>query len=161
MAVKIYFDLDGTLFDLYGKKDWLYQIENEISGVFKGHFLPYINVAELNKTVEKLLVKGVTFGVISWLPWQISTEYEEICRTEKIEWVNKNLPFVSEINCISYGIPKQKAIQKRTSTMYLIDDNAQICNAWNTSYQRKSVKVDKDFNVVDALKTILNFADLE
>ena len=157
MSIKVYFDLDGTLFDLYGQYDWLYRIENEIEGVFsKGDFLPELDVKKFKEVTTKLLSYGVEFGVITWLPMQASPEYEEICTKEKTEWVKKNLPFVKTICCQSYGIPKQNAIKTRAKIMYLIDDNKSVCETWETAKMRKAVNVSKIYTALDFLIELLN-----
>lgn len=153
----IYFDLDGTLFDLYGKTNWLDFLENEKSGIFiEGNFMPNIEIGKLLELISKLLSYGVNFEVITWLPKQASKNYEEICEKEKRIWVEKNLPFIQKINCQSYGIPKQKAINQKTSRMILIDDNEDICRNWETKIQRKFYKVDKSFSAVNALQDLLS-----
>lgn len=156
MTRKIYFDMDGTIFDLYGKSNWLEQIENEESEVFKGNFLPEINIVELNKVIGELSILGVQFGIITWLPMGASPEYEEICRAEKLEWIKKNMPCITEFNCTSYGIPKQKSIQKRTKQMFLIDDNLEVCKAWDNDGNRIAININKKYTVVNALIKIRN-----
>ena len=155
MSVKIYFDLDGTVFDLYGKPNWLELLESENPDAFKGEFLPEINLTELHKVVFELWMNGVEFGVITWLPMNASPEYQTESAKAKSEWVRKNMGFVTEFNAIPYGVPKQKAIQQRAKKMYLIDDNSEVCAMWETNKQRKAVNVNKDFTVVHALKKIL------
>ena len=49
MSVKIYFDMDGTVFDLYGKQNWLEMLRNEVEGAFIGDWIP-----EINKHVSKV-----------------------------------------------------------------------------------------------------------
>lgn len=154
MSVKIYFDLDGTLFDLYGKKDWLTYLEDEIPGAFKGDFLPSIDVNRLYDIMKSLAINGVQFEVITWLPRGASPEYSEICKIEKIEWVKQYVPFVTDIHCIPYGTPKQYAIQKRAKSNILIDDNYEICKMWETAKQRKAFLVTEKKNVVDLLEDI-------
>lgn len=157
MSVKIFFDMDGTVFDLYGKENWLELLRTETKGAFEGGFiLNDEGYTDFIDEVGNLLDKGVQFGVITWLPMQASPEYEEICRAEKLEWVKKYLPFVSEFNCVSYGIPKQNCIQKKASKMYLIDDNTEICKIWQTTKQRIAIEVNKNFNVLNALIKIRN-----
>lgn len=74
---------------------------------------------------------------------------------KKIKWINKYLPFVSEINICSYGIPKQNCIQKRAKLMYLIDDNIEVCRMWETPLQRKAIYIDSEFTVINALNEII------
>lgn len=155
MSIKIFFDMDGTVFDLYGKSNWLELLRTETSGAFNGGFiLGEKHYADFVAIINKLLDLGVQMAIITWLPMQASPEYEEVCRAEKLEWVKKYMPFVTEFNCVSYGIPKQNCIQKRASKMYLIDDNAEVRETWQTAKQRIAVGVDKRFNVIDALVKI-------
>lgn len=156
MSVKVFFDLDGCLFDLYGKENWLEMLRNEQSGAFYGGFLPEIDLNEFYLTISRLQTYGIQFAVITWLPMQASPEYEEICRAEKNNWILENLPFVQEVSIVPYGIPKQDCIIKRAQRMILLDDNVEICKTWETAKQRKSVQITKDWTVVHALKEILS-----
>lgn len=161
MAVKIYFDMDGTLFDLYHKAFWLDMLENETAGVFKaygasgGIMLGLKNdECDIYEQIAYLQSQGVSFGVISWLPFAASPEYEKICREEKLEWLKTYFPMITEIHIIPYGVEKQKAITKRAETMYLIDDNAEVCNTWTTAKQRRAIQVSENFTALDALVQI-------
>lgn len=156
MSVKVFFDLDGCLFNLYGKENWLEMLRNEQPGAFYGDFLPEIDLNEFYLTISRLQTYGVQFAVITWLPMQASPEYEEICRAEKNDWIFENLPFAQEVSIVPYGIPKQDCIIKRAQRMILLDDNIEICKAWETAKQRKSVQITKDWTVVHALKEILS-----
>lgn len=162
MSVKIYFDMDGTLFDLYGKENWLTMLENGRPGAFKeygenGGLMQGLEseVCDIYEQIAYLQSQGVTFGIISWLPFAASPEYEEICREEKLEWLRTYFPMITEIHIIPYGIEKQKAITKRAETMYLIDDNAEICNAWTTAKQRRAFQVSDNFTALNALNQII------
>lgn len=155
MSIKVYFDMDGTIFDLYGKNDWLETLRNERAGAFLGKFLPEIDIEKFYKVCQKLLGKGVQFGIITWLPMQASPEYEQICTEEKRKWTQENVPFITEFNCASYGIPKQNCIQKRAQKMFLIDDNVEVCRTWATAKQRTAINVNETFTVVNALEQIL------
>ena len=155
MSIKVFFDLDGTLFNLYGKTNWLEMLRTEQAGAFIGSFLPEIDLCEFYQTIERLSIYGIQFAVISWLPMQASPEYEEICREEKNNWILENLPFVSEVSIVPYGIPKQDCIIKRAQRMILLDDNKEICETWETAKQRKAIQITKDWTVVHALKNLL------
>lgn len=153
MSKKVYFDLDGTLYNLYGIENWLDYLENEKSGIFLvgkfiGDYEGFIN------EIQRLLVGGYEFGVITWLPMGASREYEEKCRAEKATWIKKYLPFATEINICSYGIPKQNCVQKRCSEMILIDDNTEVCKVWDTNKMRKSINISETFTAIDALRSL-------
>ena len=118
MTKKIYFDLDGTVYNLYGQKDWLKRLDNEDETVFKtGDFIG--DYDEFMTIIHKLFEKGVEFGVITWLPMYATPSFERKCAEVKKDWIYKYLPFVNEIHIIPYGIPKQQAILKKTDLMVL------------------------------------------
>lgn len=150
--LKIYFDLDGTLYDLYGLPNWLDKLRSETPGAFLESF-PLFG-EDFYKIVSKLLAKGVKFGVITWLPMGASEEYEEICAAEKKEWCKNYLPFIETFAAQTYGVPKQKAITKRAATEILIDDNLEICRTWQTEKRRKYENVDEAYTVSNALADI-------
>lgn len=153
MSKKIYLDLDGTVYNLYRIENWLPMLRNEENGVFsQDQFIG--NYRDFLKEVYRLINGGWSFGVITWLPMGASPEYEQVCRKEKEQWINENLPFVNEVNICSYGIPKQNLIQKRAKIMVLIDDNREICEMWDTNKMRKSVNVSKSFDIIMALQSI-------
>lgn len=154
MSVKIYFDLDGTVYNLYGVNEWEPKLRAENPNVFReGSFIG--DYQEFMNICNKLLEKGVQFGVITWLPMQASPEYEVECELVKREWVQRYMPFVSEFIAQSYGVPKQNAIIKRAKTMYLLDDNTEICEMWQTEKMRVAVNVNKgERTTIEALKEI-------
>ena len=81
--ITICFDLDGTLFDLYGKKNWLEMLRTENPDAFEGEFLPEIDKDDLYFFMKKLANKNVRFEVITWLPKFASVEYENKCAKKK------------------------------------------------------------------------------
>lgn len=159
MSVKIYFDLDGTVYNLYGIAEWEPKLRAENPNVFReGSFIG--DYQDFMSICHKLLEKGVQFGVITWLPMQASEEYERECAEVKREWVKKFMPFVNEFIAQTYGIPKQNAIIKRAKRMYLLDDNTQVCEMWQTGKMRIAVNVNKgERTTIEALREI--YAKLE
>lgn len=156
MSVKIYFDLDGTVFDLYGKTNWLELLENENPTAYEGEMLKGLTKEKLNNVATALLNKNVEFGVITWLSKNSSKQFEIASAKVKEKWVKENMEFVTEFNAVSYGTPKQKAIKKRCKKMILLDDNLDVCKQWETKTQREYYNVSDSFNVLDALNLILN-----
>ena len=130
-------------------------MRTENPDAFEGDFLPEIDKDELYFFMKKLAYRNVRFEVVTWLPKFASVEYEQKCAEKKRKWVKKNLPFIANVSCQSYGTPKQKATIKRASKMYLIDDSEEVGKMWKTKTQRKFVKVSKNFTVVNALENIL------
>lgn len=153
-SVKIWLDLDGTVYDLYNINNWKPRLEAEDPTVFEeggfiGDYDRFISIC------NKLVSIGVQFGVITWLSMQSSVEYEIECTKVKRSWVNKFMPFVTEFNAQSYGTPKQNAIQKRAKTMYLLDDNKDVCEMWWAEETRRAINVNcNGLTTIEALEKI-------
>lgn len=145
---KIYFDMDGTVYDLYEMENWLEMLRNEEKGAFTlGNAL--VNMDELKEVCLRLIAKGYQIGIITWLPMGASLEYCEICTKEKREWAEKNMPYISEFYALEYGVPKQYAPARRAAEMWLVDDNKEVREMWITEKQRKAI--DATENIINAL----------
>ena len=154
MSKKIFFDLDGTLYDLYNIDNWLNSLQYEDATVFeRGNFIG--DYEKFMGIIKELLLKGYTFGVISWLPMYATPEFENECAKVKEMWVKKYLPFVEEMTFQRYGTPKQNAVQKKAQTMYLLDDSKDVGRVWQTPKQRIHFLIDEDFTAVKILEKIL------
>lgn len=156
MTTKIYFDLDGTVYDLYNIENWELKLRSENADVFnEGNFIG--DYAKFIAVCAELIKKGVQFGVITWLPMQATEEYERECAEVKREWVKKFIPFVTEFTVQTYGIPKQNAIIKRAKRMYLLDDNTEVCEIWKTEKMRIAINVNRgELTTIEALEKILD-----
>lgn len=153
MSTKIYFDMDGTIYDLYSIPNWLELLRGEQPTAFTTGERLFTD--EFYKVVSTLMSRGVQFGVITWTPMQASPEYEEICRAEKIAWCKEHLPFITSFVAQSYGTPKQQAIKSRTKNDILIDDNSDICKMWENGKTRRAYQVTAQKNVTQILYEIL------
>lgn len=151
--IQIYFDLDGTLYDLYGLPDWLEKLRNEQAGAYTDGE-PLFDENSFYNIISDLLLEGVKFGVITWLAMQASEEYEASTTEEKRNWCKKFLPFIETFAAQSYGTPKQKAIGKHSAIEILIDDNPDVCRVWETKKQRIAYCVNEKYTVCDALTDI-------
>ena len=101
----IYFDLDGTLADLYGVSDWENRLRSSNPTPYK-FASPLVDMSELNDVLEQLSECGVVIGVISWLAMGSTKEYDKQVRKEKKRWIEQFLPTVTEIHLVRYGTPK-------------------------------------------------------
>lgn len=128
METKIVFDLDGTLYNLYGDDymNAIERIEREEVGMFSKEEMLMVERKFFDTIINKLLGIGVKFAVSTWLPKNVSDDYLKICYQEKMEWIKKNLPFISEIAIVNFGTPKFSTIE-RTDEMWLFDDNNNVC----------------------------------
>ena len=124
----IYFDMDGTIADLYGYEGWLDMLHNEDTTPYEDCEV-ITNVEELRETFDALLLAGFTLGVISWGAMGGSREYCKRTRKAKKEWCEKYFPQVfTEFHVVKYGTPKHQVRNVKDSI--LVDDNADVRNAW-------------------------------
>lgn len=104
MEKMIYFDMDGTIANLY-KGEWLNDIIN-------GNVRPYVIADRMidEDVLIKLEENGYKLGVITWLAKGNNKEYDKMVRVAKKEWLKKNYPNIKfeHIHIVKYGTPKQK-----------------------------------------------------
>ena len=93
MARKIWFDMDGTIADLYGVENWLEDLRAEIPRPYKVA-KANVNLSLLARYLNKLRANGYKIGVISWTSMKSSREYEEEVAAAKIHWLINHLPSV-------------------------------------------------------------------
>ena len=105
--MKIYFDMDGTIANLYGVDGWLDYIINEDAFPYAAA-KPLVNMQRLAKKLNKLQKAGYEIGVISWLAKNSNDGYDEKVATAKRKWLAKHLASVhfDEILIVKYGTPK-------------------------------------------------------
>lgn len=157
MTKLLLFDMDGTLFDLYGELDWLPKLRREETGLFK-NLKPLWEPSDVWEICQKLVAQGWRLGVNTWLPMGASLEYEQLCSQEKLESIHKHFPFLAgEFYPLTYGTPKQFAPFKRAQLMVLVDDNAEVRSMWNTPKARKSLDPIQDNDLQKTLYQLLDF----
>ena len=108
MQKEIWFDMDGTIADLYGVEGWLDMLLNENTKPYE-IAKPLVNMRELAKVLNKLIEKGWEIGVISWLAKNGTNDYNKKVANAKIKWLAKHLKSVrfAKIDIVEYGTPKQ------------------------------------------------------
>ena len=108
MKKEIWFDMDGTIADLYGVEGWLDMLLNENTKPYE-IAKPLVNMRELAKVLNKLIEKGWEIGVISWLAKNGTNDYNKKVANAKMKWLAKHLKSVrfAKIDIVEYGTPKQ------------------------------------------------------
>jgi len=129
MTTTIFFDMDGTIADLYGVENWLdYLIASD---AFPYEIAkPLIKLNALARILNRLQKQGYKVGVISWLAKNSNTTYDEKVTKAKKEWLKKHLASVNfdEIHIVKYGTPKQTFA--KTENDILFDDEEKNRNDW-------------------------------
>lgn len=128
MIKAIYFDMDGTIADLYGVEGWLADLEAENVRPY-AEAKPLLNLSLLARYIHKAQAKGYMVGVISWLSKYGSDAYNEAVTVAKLEWLAKHLPSVEwdEIHIVKYGTPKSTC---RSCPGILFDDEQRNLDEW-------------------------------
>lgn len=152
MAKQIWFDMDGTIADLYSVQTWLPDLLGEKKGLFS-NLAPKVDMVELGKICNKLMEKNWEIGVITWTPKNVSDKYCQIAGEEKRAWLSKYMPYVQQVHIQAYGTPKQDALNKRAKLMVLVDDNEEVRQMWETPKVRKTIDANKD--IITELKKLL------
>ena len=124
----IFFDLDGTIADLYGFSGWLDCLQNEQTDPYTEAGL-LVDGEQFRNFLAAGKAAGVLFGVISWGAKNASKDYQKAIKRAKIDWLKKNnlLEYFNELHIVRYGTPKNRAAKNRTGV--LIDDELQRWNA--------------------------------
>lgn len=108
MTKAIYFDMDGTIANLYGVDGWLDCIINEYTKPYR-EAKALVNMRQLGKELNRLKQNGYTIGIISWLPKGATDEYNKRVTQTKRNWLARHLSAVwfDEVHIVEYGTPKQ------------------------------------------------------
>lgn len=141
----IYFDMDGTLANLYGVEGWLDYLHAENPYPYI-HAEPLLRMASLARILNRLQKAGFRIGIISWLARNSNPDYDEVVTKAKMDWLKKHLASVhfDEIHIKTYGTPKHMFA---TENDILFDDEEKNRTAWTgTAYDVH--------NIIEILKGI-------
>lgn len=145
MAKNIWFDMDGTIADLYGVENWLDMLHDENPAPY-AECAPLVNMEEFAEVCKALVIAGFTLGVISWSAMGGSAEYNRATRKAKREWCKEHCPqLLDNFHVVKYGTPKH-----HVGTGILVDDNAEVRAAWTGATIDPTQK-----NLVKALAALL------
>ena len=129
MTKAIYFDMDGTIANLYGVENWLEKIINEDASLYI-EALPLLKLNVLARLLNNLQEKGWTIGIVSWLAKNSSENYDIEVAKAKTNWLNSHLASVKfdEINIVPYGTPKEEVVNFPNGILF--DDEIQNRENW-------------------------------
>jgi hypothetical protein len=125
----IWFDMDGTIADLYGVENWLPMLRASDPTPYMVA-RPLVNLSALARTLHRLQKQGYEIGVISWTSKTGTPDYNAAVTAAKYAWLAKHLPSVDfdEIHVVPYGTPKQ--VFCRTPADVLFDDEQPNRDKW-------------------------------
>ena len=125
----IWFDMDGTIADLYGVENWLPMLRASDPTPYL-IARPLVNLSTLARMLNKLQKQGYEIGVISWTSKTGTPDYNAAVTAAKYAWLSKHLPSVDfdEIHVVPYGTPKQ--VFAHSNDDILFDDEAKNRENW-------------------------------
>lgn len=142
----IYFDMDGTVADLYGVDGWMEMLHAEDTTPYE-IAAPLYDMDYLNALLCEFIMRGITIGVITWGAMDGSKEYGRATRKAKKNWLDYWMPCVEEYHCVKYGTPKKSAAKFKDSI--LVDDNAAVRAGW------KGTTLDANYDICELLEILL------
>ena len=141
----IWFDMDGTIADLYGVENWLPMLQASDPTPYIVA-KPLVRLSTLAYMLNKLKASGYRVGVISWLSKSGTPAYNAVVTAAKVAWLRKHLPSVAfdDIKIVPYGVNKNLF---NAGDDILFDDEEPNRNNWTgTAYNVN--------NIIETLKTL-------
>ena len=126
--MKIWFDMDGTIADLYGVENWLEMLiahDETPYAIAK----PIVNLSVLARLMNKVQRKGFEICIVSALAKDSTAEYDEKVQNAKIKWLANHLKSVhfDEIRFVPYWYTKNDV---NTGADVLFDDEERHLKKW-------------------------------
>lgn len=123
----IYFDMDGTIADLYGVSGWLEMLLAHDPAPY-ALAAPLVRLCALARVLNGLKRRGYKIGIVSWLSKDNNPEYNEAVTTAKTDWINHHLPSVDfdEIKIVPYGTPKGEVVNDPDGILFDDEENNRI-----------------------------------
>ena len=119
MAKAIYFDMDGTIANLYGVESWLEDLEKNNPRPY-AIATPMVNMNVLARRLNNLQKKGYKIGIISWLAKNSCEEYDKAVTTAKTKWLDTHLKSVKwdDVKIVPYGTPKHNVVEYKNGILF-------------------------------------------
>ena len=124
----IYFDMDGTIANLYGVDNWLDKLRAEDESPYVDAE-PLVDMSELSRLLTAAVEMGYKLGIISWLSKEASQEYKKKIRVAKRAWLAENLDVdFDEIHLVQYGTRKDYVANDKEGLLF--DDDERVRKNW-------------------------------
>lgn len=127
--MRICFDMDGTIANLYKVNGWLENLMAEDVRPYR-EAETMVNMNSLARVLNRLQKQGHEIVIISWLSKCGSDNYNEAVTETKKAWLRKHLASVKfdEMNIVKYGVNKNQFCKSADDILF--DDEEQNRNGW-------------------------------
>ena len=125
----VYFDMDGTIADLYGVEGWLGSLVAEQTKPYR-EAKSLVDMRKLSYELNRLQRAGYHIGIVTWLSKNSSDEYAEKVAWAKRKWLERHLGSVAwnEICIARYGTPKNEVVEYPNGVLF--DDEERNRKEW-------------------------------
>lgn len=125
----IWWDMDGTIANLYAVDNWLPKLRAEDPTPYKEAEVMW-NMSQLARLMNEVQRLGYKLGIISWTSKGGTTSYNKAVAEAKASWLKLHLASVNfdHVTIVSYGTPKSLVME--TEDDILFDDEEQNRDNW-------------------------------
>lgn len=148
MPTAIYFDMDGTIADLYGFEGWLDCLTREDVEPYSA-CAPLFD-ARLIGALSTAREVGVHVGVISWGAMHSSAGYLARTRDAKAAWLDAHGFPYDELHVVGYGTDKAACAHVKRGSV-LVDDDERVRESWETGEGRTAVEPGRCLDFINGL----------
>lgn len=129
MERAIYFDMDGTIADLYGCDGWLADLTAKRSKPYR-NAKPLVSMRKLAREIKRLQKLGYHVGIVSWLSKSGDDDYNVKVTKAKTDWLARHIGSVEwdEVEIVPYGTPKASVVNFPSGILF--DDEQPNRFAW-------------------------------
>ena len=145
MKKEVWFDMDGTIANLYAVENWLnYLIDEDVFPYAEAAVM--LNFSLFARLLNRLQNNGWKIGIVSWTSKNGSENYNLAVEMAKRAWLAQHLPSVEwdEIRIVRYGTNKYI----ECGGGILFDDEEQNREAWEDKAYEPS-------QILEVLKELL------
>jgi hypothetical protein len=135
----IYFDMDGTIANLYGVEGWLPMLRAHNATPY-AQAKTMVDMRVLARLLNKAQREGYTIGVVSWLAKGSNEQYDIEVTNAKRKWLATHLKSVQwdEVHIVAYGTPKHNIVGYPNGILF--DDEVHNRNMWTgTAYDVQDI----------------------
>ena len=149
----IYFDMDGTIADLYGVSDWLPKLRAEDATPY-AEAAPMVDVGEFQLHLSILQNCGYKIGIISWLAKESSNPYKKAVTNAKKNWLSATFPEITfdETHFVQYGTRKDYVAKDKEGLIF--DDDERVREKW----RGKAINPNTE-DIIEILKKLVEMSE--
>lgn len=144
----IYFDMDGTIADLYAVENWLLRLRDEDATPYL-EAKPMCDMTILSELLTEAKARGYGVGIITWLSKGATKAYKKAIKQAKKQWLNNYLGVeLDEAHFIQYGTRKDYVAKDKQGLIF--DDDERVRAKW-----RGTAINPTEQNIIEVLQEII------